>query len=206
MSYTSTFPTDPLRGLPMRPLHGLGAVSAAQKAALLEQARQNFTTAADDLIRGVKQGCERVRSNATLFARAVGTNEVLDRIEQITRDNVEKLKRPDAQGVPLFLRKPESARSLLTIIQNNANELLQDHKELLVQTGFATLWGDWGFESLKEFINQAVAKLFEIISLIVTLLAGAIAEAAMKFPVAALAIAAVGGIGTFAYLKFMRIL
>lgn len=190
----------------MHPVHGLGAVSAAQKEALLAQARQNFTAAADDLIRGVKQGCDRVRGNATMFARAIGTNEVLDRIEQITRDNVEKLKRPDAQGVPQFLRKPDVARNLLTVIQNNANELLQDHKELLVQTGFATLWGEWGFESLKEFISQAVSKLFEIISLIVTLLAGAIADAAIKFPVAAVAIAAVGGIGLFAYLKFMRVI
>lgn len=190
----------------MHPVHGLGAMPAAQKEALLVQARQNFTAAADDLVRGVKQGCDRVRANATLFARATGTNEVLDRIEQITRDNVERLKRPDAQGVPQFLRKPDVARNLLAVIQNNANELLQDHKDLLVQTGFATLWGEWGFETLKEFISQAVSKLFEIISLIVTLLAGAIADAAIKFPVAAVAIAAVGGIGLFAYLKFMRVI
>lgn len=204
----SSFPTQSLRGYPTQSLRGLGAASGADttKQMLIAQAKRDFVAACDELVSGTKKACLKIRENASFFAKS-RTKEVCDRIEAIVQGDTDRLREVGTKGPngqvlavaqPFFMRFPEKAQALLATIQKNADDLIQDHKQLMIETGHATLSGDFGFDSLKEFIRQVVDKLLEILQfLIITML-----EGATKFPVAAAAIAA--ALGFVVWFKFLR--
>lgn len=189
-------------------LRGLGAASGADtaKQMLIAQAKRDFVAACDELVSGTKKACDKIRSNASFFARA-RTREVCDNIEANVKSGCDRLREVGTKGPkgqvlavaqPFFLRFPEDAQRLLATIQKNADDEIQSHKQLMIETGHATLFGDFGFDSLKEFIRQVVDKLLEILQfLIITMLEGAV-----KFPVAAAAIAA--ALGFVVWFKFLR--
>lgn len=191
MTYLTSYPTQPLRGL--------GDTTAANQAKelLIAKAKQDFVAACDELVAGTRAACNRIMDNATITSRS-RTEEVCDRIKGNVEQGVAGLKRLNANGVPLFVRKPEKAQELLALIQKNADDEIEEHKRLMIETGFTRIGGDFGFESLKEFIKQTVDKLLQIIQfIIVTLLEGAV-----KAPVAGIAIAAVAA--AVVWYKFLR--
>jgi len=198
-AHLSAFPTQSLRGYPTQALRGLGATAVADQAKelLLAKAKQDFVAACDELVTGTRAACNRIMDNATILS-ASRTEEVCQQIKGNVEQGVAGLKRLDAKGVPFFVRKPEKAQELLATIQKNADDAIEDHKRLMIETGFTRIGGDFGFESLKEFIKQAVDKLLQIIQFIIlTLLEGAV-----KAPVAGIAIAA--AVAALVWYKFLR--
>jgi hypothetical protein len=221
MAYASTHLTQSLRGYPTQSLRGLGAASGADtaKQMLIAQAKKDFIAACDELVSGTKKACDKLRANSTgvgllkfglnplSFLEGGRTKEVCDNIEANVKDNCDKLlavstKGPNGQVLavaqPFFMRFPEKAQALLATIQKNADDLIQDHKQLMTETGFATLFGAFGFDSLKDFIKQVIDKLLEILQFLIM----ALLEGATKFPVAAAAIAAT--LGFVVWFKFLR--
>jgi len=184
----------------LRGLHGLGAPATQSdqaKQALLAKAKRDFVAACDELLAGTITACNRIKANATFFGGS-RTKEVCALVEGNVESGITALKKTDAAGVPLFVRKPEKAQELLALIQTNASTEIEEHKQLMIETGHASLFGEFGFDSLKQFIKQVVDKLFEILQfLILTLLEGAV-----KAPVVGIAVAA--AVAAFVWYKFLR--
>ena len=217
----SSFPTQSLRGYPTQSLRGLGAASGADtaKQMLIAQAKKDFIAACDELVSGTKKACDKLRANTAgfgflksglnplSFLEGGRTKEVCNNIEANVKSGCDRLREVGTKGPkgqvlavpqPYFLRFPEDAQRLLATIQKNADDEIQSHKQLMTETGFATLAGDFGFDSLKEFIRQVIDKLLEILQFLIM----ALLEGAVKFPVAAAAIAA--ALGFVVWFKFLR--
>lgn len=180
---------------------GSAGFTPEQKAALLDQAKRNFIAAADDLVSATRTACQRIRENANIMGYS-RVEEVCSRIEGNVKQGVDRLKAVDAQGVPLFVRNPQAAKDILALIQENADSELQDIKQLMTETGYVNLFGEWGFDSLKNLITQAVAKLAEIIQTLIMLFASSFQEVAKKAPL--VAILALAGTAAYVYFKFLR--
>lgn len=200
MPFVPTFPTQSLRGLgayPTQPLRGLGATVDPLQQALIQKAKSDFIAACEELTAGTKKACDKIRSNATLLGGA-RTREVCSRIEANVKQGCDRLRQVDNKGEPFFLRHPDKARDLLALIQKNADDDIQEHKQLMIDTGHTRLFGDFGFDSLKEFIKQVIDKLFEILQFIIV----ALLRSATKFPVTAVALAAAAA--AVVWFKFLR--
>lgn len=104
------------------------------------------------------------------------------------------LSRPDAQGVPFFARFPQDARRLVLTAKASLEEMI-DELEGLVEAG--TFKG-----TIQTILDFVLATLLQLAEMVTT----AVASAVAKFPIGAIAVAGVLGIGVFAYLKIMRVI
>jgi len=194
LAYASAFPTQSLRGL--------GATSADARKLLLAQAKRDFVAACDELVSGTIRVCASLKANASFFAKK-RTAEVCDRIVDNVKMGVDRLQQKNETGEPYFIRHPEKAESLLLLIQKNADEDIKEYKQLLIDTGFVDLFGDYGWASIRQVIKQFVEKAMRVLQVVIE----ATVEGAIKAPIAAAAIgltAVVGVVGIVLWFSSRR--
>jgi hypothetical protein len=178
MTFVSTFPVQPLRGL--------GGLN-------IEETKSQFESLMRQLVDGVRQRANQMVSEANALTRkniTTITTQVVDNVNQ----GVNALKKTDAKGVPLFLRKPADAKRLLLIIKENADSELTDLQRTLDAFFFASGKGLAGL--LQAFINQLVEALLALLEGI----ARALGQAFAKFPLGGAIL--VLGVAIVGYLKF----
>jgi hypothetical protein len=116
---------------------------------------------------------------------------------------VDRLQQKNETGEPYFIRHPEKAESLLLLIQKNADEDIKEYKQLLIDTGFVDLFGDYGWASIRQVIKQFVEKAMRVLQVVIE----ATVEGAIKAPIAAAAIgltAVVGVVGIVLWFSSRR--